>query len=81
MNIAGFDFGCQIDVSLLELNLKYSEADATQGTCPLSSITPPLSSLGGGDGAGQMQHFVDDDQMNIFRLRMSLVRNISVSSY
>lgn len=42
---------------------------ASQGTCPTSSVTPPLTSLGGGDGAGQMQHFVKDDQMNIFRLR------------
>ena len=71
MNIAGFDFGCQIDVGLLDLIPKYPGADAAQGTCPLSSVTPPLSSLGGGDGAGQMQHFVDADQMNIFRLRMS----------
>ncbi|TVY14851.1 Endoglucanase EG-II [Lachnellula arida] len=54
MNIAGFEFGCQID-----------------GSCPTSSVTPPLSTLGGGDGAGQMQHFVNDDQMNIFRLPVS----------
>ena len=46
-------------------------ADDFQGTCPLSSVSAPLTSLGGGDGAGQMQHFVTDDQMNIFRLRMS----------
>ncbi|OAA66482.1 glycoside hydrolase family 5 protein [Niveomyces insectorum RCEF 264] len=30
--------------------------------------TPPLSALGGPDGAGQMQHFVKDDGMNMFRL-------------
>jgi hypothetical protein len=47
MNIAGFEFGCEID-----------------GTCPTGSAIPPLS-----DGPGQMQHFVKDDQMNIFRLR------------
>lgn len=52
INIAGFEFGCEID-----------------GTCPTSSVSPPLSTLGGGDGAGQMQHFVKDDQMNVFRLR------------
>ncbi|RDL29985.1 (Trans)glycosidase [Venustampulla echinocandica] len=54
MNIAGFEFGCQIN-----------------GSCPISSATPPLSSLGTADGAGQMQHFVEDDQMNIFRLPVS----------
>ncbi|KAF4624012.1 hypothetical protein G7Y89_g14164 [Cudoniella acicularis] len=41
------------------------------GTCPISSATPPLSTLNGADGAGQMQHFVKDDQMNIFRLPVS----------
>ncbi|KAH8676452.1 glycoside hydrolase superfamily, partial [Tricladium varicosporioides] len=41
------------------------------GTCPISSASPPLSTLGGSDGAGQMQHFVKDDQMNIFRLPVS----------
>lgn len=29
---------------------------------------PPLSSLGGPDGAAQMAHFVKDDKLNIFRL-------------
>jgi endoglucanase len=29
----------------------------------------PLTSLGGGDGAGQMKHFVEDDKMNMFRIR------------
>ncbi|PMD25981.1 glycoside hydrolase family 5 protein [Hyaloscypha hepaticicola] len=54
MNIAGFEFGCQID-----------------GTCPLDTIQPPIASLGFGDGAGQMEHFVKDDGMNIFRLPVS----------
>jgi endoglucanase len=36
------------------------------GTCPLSSIQPPT-----GVGPGQMQHFVKDDQMNIFRIPVS----------
>jgi endoglucanase len=40
----------------------------TDGRCNLSSVTPPLSALGGPDGAGQMQHFVKDDNLNIFRL-------------
>ncbi|KAK3938660.1 glycoside hydrolase family 5 protein [Diplogelasinospora grovesii] len=39
-----------------------------QGACNLTQATPPLSSLGGPDGAGQMQHFVKDDGMNMFRL-------------
>lgn len=47
---------------------------AIDGTCPTSSTQLPLSALGGGDGLGQMQHFVSDDQMNIFRLRMLLSR-------
>jgi len=42
---------------------------SVQGTCPFDAIIPPLTSLGGPDGAGQMQHFVTDDNMNIFRLR------------
>ncbi|CZR67810.1 related to cellulase precursor [Phialocephala subalpina] len=44
---------------------------AIDGTCPTGSTQLPLSSLGGGDGLGQMQHFVSDDQMNIFRLPVS----------
>jgi endoglucanase len=55
MNIAGFEFGCAIT-----------------GDCPLTKIIiPPIASLGGGDGAGQMSHFVKDDKMNIFRLPVS----------
>jgi len=38
------------------------------GTCNTIKITAPLSSTGGPDGIGQMQHFVKDDHMNIFRL-------------
>lgn len=49
MNMAGFEFGCDID-----------------GSCPLSSIQSPL-----GVGLTQMKHFVNDDQMNIFRLPVS----------
>ncbi|KAL1857704.1 hypothetical protein VTK73DRAFT_7979 [Phialemonium thermophilum] len=41
---------------------------STQGACNLSQTTPPLASLGGPDGIGQMQHFSKDDGMNIFRL-------------
>ncbi|KAI0134673.1 glycoside hydrolase family 5 protein [Xylariales sp. AK1849] len=41
---------------------------ATTGTCDITQATPPLTELGGPDGAGQMQHFVTDDKMNIFRL-------------
>ncbi|KUJ16625.1 cellulase-domain-containing protein [Mollisia scopiformis] len=44
---------------------------AIDGTCPISSAQIPLSTLGGGDGLGQMQHFVADNQMNIFRLPVS----------
>jgi len=40
-----------------------------KGTCPLNQTQVPLSSLGNADGAGQMEHFVQDDQFNVFRLR------------
>ncbi|KAF8908639.1 endoglucanase [Gymnopilus junonius] len=40
----------------------------TDGTCNLSQTAPPLSQYGATDGAGQMQHFVNDDGFNIFRL-------------
>ncbi|KAI3398190.1 hypothetical protein diail_9667 [Diaporthe ilicicola] len=40
----------------------------TDGTCTTSKVYPPLSALGGADGAGQMQHFANDDKFNIFRL-------------
>jgi endoglucanase len=40
----------------------------TDGSDNLADVTPPLSSLGGADGAAQMQHFVNNDNLNIFRL-------------
>ncbi|RFU72635.1 glycoside hydrolase family 5 [Trichoderma arundinaceum] len=55
INIAGFDFGC-----------------STDGTCNVSGVYPPLKNFDGAnnypDGVGQMQHFIDDDNLNIFRL-------------
>lgn len=55
VNIAGFDFGC-----------------GTDGTCNTAKIYPPVKNYppdyNHPDGAGQMQHFVKDDNMNIFRL-------------
>ncbi|KAG4442540.1 hypothetical protein IFR05_001952 [Cadophora sp. M221] len=50
VNIAGLEFGCDID-----------------GSCPLSTSKSPMNS----DALGQMQHFVNDDDMNIFRLPVS----------
>ncbi|KAI3326244.1 glycoside hydrolase family 5 protein [Xylariaceae sp. AK1471] len=41
---------------------------ATDGTCVTTKVYPPLSALGGPDGAGQMSHFAKDNSMNIFRL-------------
>ncbi|KAJ9133672.1 Endoglucanase VIII [Pleurostoma richardsiae] len=38
------------------------------GSCALDTMQLPLTSLGGGDGAGQMKHFVEDDKMNMFRI-------------
>ncbi|KAI0440682.1 glycoside hydrolase family 5 protein [Xylaria telfairii] len=37
-------------------------------SCDTAGVGPPLSTLGGPDGAGQMSHFVNDLSMNIFRL-------------
>ncbi|KAL7932825.1 carbohydrate-binding module family 1 [Trichoderma chlorosporum] len=55
VNIAGFDFGC-----------------GTDGTCNTTQIYPPLKNFAGTnnypDGVGQMQHFVNDDKLSIFRL-------------
>jgi endoglucanase len=39
----------------------------TDGTCNPLSAVPPIAGTGG-DGAGQMAHFVKDDHFNIFRL-------------
>ncbi|KUJ09726.1 cellulase-domain-containing protein, partial [Mollisia scopiformis] len=44
---------------------------ATNGTCNFTTMLPPLTSLGGSDGAAQMQHFRDDDIFNTFRLPVS----------
>ncbi|TPX15807.1 uncharacterized protein E0L32_000141 [Thyridium curvatum] len=38
---------------------------ATNGNCNITAAYPPLQSLGGPDGAGQMQHFARDDGMNM----------------
>ncbi|KAH9212535.1 glycoside hydrolase family 5 protein [Leptodontidium sp. 2 PMI_412] len=40
----------------------------TDGSQNTANVYPPLSSLGGPDGIGQMTHFIKDDNMNIFRL-------------
>ncbi|TEA19044.1 Endoglucanase EG-II [Colletotrichum sidae] len=40
----------------------------TNGNCPIGRVQLPLSSLGGGDGEGQMNHFVSNDNLNMFRL-------------
>ncbi|CAK7271206.1 hypothetical protein SEPCBS119000_004482 [Sporothrix epigloea] len=53
------------------------------GFCPLSTATLPLTELGHADGAGQMQHFVKDDGVSMFRLPTSwqfLINNDKVAS-
>ena len=40
----------------------------TDGNCNASGAWPPLTQYYGHDGAGQMQHFVNDDGFNVFRL-------------
>lgn len=70
VNIAGFDFGCGTDVhppSRLIYQLCHTDR-FPQGSCTVSSVDPPLSQYGGGDGAGQMTHFTKTDGLNIFRL-------------
>jgi endoglucanase len=41
----------------------------TQGYCALDKVEFPLTSFGGGDGEGQMKHWVENFDMNVFRLR------------
>lgn len=41
------------------------------GSCPLGSVQLPLTSLGGGDGQGQMNHWAKDKGLNLFRLPVS----------
>ncbi|EIN08978.1 endoglucanase [Punctularia strigosozonata HHB-11173 SS5] len=44
---------------------------SSDGTCNASGAYPPLTQYYGADGAGQMQHFVNDDGFNTFRLPVS----------
>lgn len=63
VNIAGFDFGCGY----------------TNGSYYPNSVYAPLAALGHPDGVGQMQHFVNDDHLNVFRLPVCwqyLVNNV-----
>ncbi|KAL6855738.1 glycoside hydrolase family 5 protein [Trichoderma novae-zelandiae] len=38
------------------------------GSCPTDTSSVPLLSYKGGDGAGQMKHFAEDDGLNVFRI-------------
>ncbi|RFU79347.1 endoglucanase eg-ii [Trichoderma arundinaceum] len=38
------------------------------GSCPTDTSSVPLLSYEGGDGAGQMKHFAEDDGLNVFRI-------------
>ncbi|PMD45506.1 glycoside hydrolase family 5 protein [Hyaloscypha variabilis F] len=63
VNIAGFDFGC----------------GNTLGDYASSEVTAPLLSQGNADGIGQMNHFVHNDGLNVFRLPVCwqyLVNNV-----
>lgn len=53
INISGFDFGCD-----------------TSGTCNVTAVWGPIAGppFYGNDGAAQMQHFVQNDGHNVFRL-------------
>lgn len=48
----------------------------TQGYCALDKVEFPLTSFGGGDGEGQMKHWVDNFDMNVFRLRKLLLHRL-----
>ncbi|KAM0520751.1 hypothetical protein ACHAPE_003152 [Trichoderma viride] len=38
------------------------------GSCPTDTSSVPLLDYKGGDGAGQMKHFAEDDGLNVFRI-------------
>ncbi|KAI9682466.1 MAG: Endoglucanase EG-II [Trizodia sp. TS-e1964] len=44
---------------------------STDGSCQVGGIYAPLPATGGPDGSGQMKHFVQDDNLNAFRLPVS----------
>ncbi|KAF9444370.1 glycoside hydrolase family 5 protein [Macrolepiota fuliginosa MF-IS2] len=51
----------------------------SDGSCTASAAWPPLTKYYGADGAGQMQHFVNNDGFNTFRLPVGwqfLVNNV-----
>lgn len=74
VNIGGFDFGCKTDVSLC-ICLAQGNADhQRQGSCDMAKTLGPVMKASAdnpttsGDGAMQMEHFVKEDKMNMFRL-------------
>ena len=69
VNIAGFDFGCDISVrKRLPPSILRRTLTLLQGTCDVSKVVAPLHQYNGQDGAAQMQHFTKDDHLNAFRL-------------
>ncbi len=61
--------GAQAAVQFAGVNIAGFDFGCTiDGTCVVSSAVPPLASLGGPDGKGQMTHFVNNDKLNLFRL-------------
>ncbi|TVY57508.1 Endoglucanase EG-II [Lachnellula cervina] len=50
------------------VNIAGFDFGMVNGTQNMATVEPPLTALGGPDGAGQMSHFVKDDNLNIFRL-------------
>lgn len=62
----------QAKVQFLGVSISGGDFGCTiDGSCPTGQVQLPLSSLGGGDGQGQMNHFAKDDGMNMFRLPVS----------
>ncbi|PPQ93766.1 hypothetical protein CVT25_008146 [Psilocybe cyanescens] len=56
-------------LSLVGVNIAgFDFGCGTDGTCDVTKAVPPLQQYSGIDGQGQMQHFVNNDGFNIFRL-------------
>lgn len=51
------------------------------GSCPTDTSSVPLLSYKGGDGAGQMKHFAEDDGLNVFRICECLISHINIISF
>jgi hypothetical protein len=64
--------GCEAAVSMAGVNIAgFDFGCDTSGNCTPDNSMPPITDLGGSDGAAQMKHFADDLGLNVFRLPVS----------